>query len=130
NRWCSTTSSPRTNRERSRLPRKASWKCCETCTTPAGWWRRSWGRGSEAPTLETTTARNSSVPMEHQDAIVRLLTEIRDNQQEELAWRKRAVRLQRLALARQRKALLLVCAGLVLAGFGVALLLLVVPLLR
>jgi hypothetical protein len=59
------------------------------------------------------------------DAIIRLLTEIRDNQREEIAWRKQAVeqsmRLPQAALRWQRIALtaggLLILAG-VLAPNG------------
>jgi hypothetical protein len=60
------------------------------------------------------------------DAIIRLLTEIRDNQREEIAWRKQAteesMRLQRVGLLWQRIALtvggLIVVAGVLLLVYG------------
>ena len=54
--------------------------------------------------------------MEKSDAIIQLLTEIRDNQQEEIAWRKRVIedqaRLQRVAVRRQ-------LLGLVIGGVAI-----------
>lgn len=56
--------------------------------------------------------------MDNDNAIIQLLTEIRDNQREESAWRKKvieeSVRLQRVAVRWQRIAL--VAAGLLIIG--------------
>lgn len=65
--------------------------------------------------------------MEHQDEIVRLLTEIPDNQIEDIALRKRvtdeSLRLQRLGVARQRAALLLLPLALIVLAMAVLFLL-------
>jgi len=60
------------------------------------------------------------------DVVVRLLTEIRDNQREEIAWRNKVIeeslRLQRIAVRWQRIGLvvagLIVVAGVMLIVFG------------
>ena len=64
--------------------------------------------------------------MGENDLVVRLLTEIRDNQREEIAWRNKVIeeslRLQRTAVRWQRIGLvvagLVVVAGVMLAIFG------------
>ena len=64
--------------------------------------------------------------MGENDVVVRLLTEIRDNQREEIAWRNKVIeeslRLQRIAVRWQRIGLvvagLIVVAGVMLIVFG------------
>ena len=57
--------------------------------------------------------------MDNHDAIIRLLTEIRDNQREEIAWRRKiieeSVHLQRLGVRRQMLGLVIV--GLMIVAF-------------
>jgi hypothetical protein len=59
--------------------------------------------------------------MDKDDVIIRLLTEIRDNQRKEIAWRRKAVkesvRLQRIAVRRQAFGLAIV--GLVIVGSAI-----------
>ena len=61
--------------------------------------------------------------MSNDDAIIKLLTEIRDNQREEIAWRKKvaeeSLRLQRTAVSWQRIALVVVGLTIIAGILGV-----------
>jgi hypothetical protein len=76
------------------------------------------GRGTMQRSVWKQWFRGVGVLVSNDDAIIRLLTEIRENQREEIAWRKKvieeSVRLQRAALRWQRLALLV--GGLVIAA--------------